>query len=190
MKRKKFLTVSLIIDLLLDKPFIRFIFDKKKVLYEMDVTMCPRKSDIRSIRELMKYTCKSFKFAVDFNWECVHGDGNHYFYLIKEDLDVTGKHSHIKLGKYFNIPKCCLEKYLKEQKRSKIFSYNSAQRYLRQCKRMKIKVDQFRINIFHNEADCSEYGFIPCSPKCKEALRVAKITDEMQTKLMKSLNLK
>lgn len=43
---------------------------------------------------------------------------------------------------------------------------------------MNIK-DEFDIYLIYDGANCSKYGFIPCSPKCKEALKLKKEYDKL-----------
>jgi len=186
MNDSKIICSFLIQDLLADKPFIRFLFDRNKLMFEMFVTEYPSKNDIKNLGKLLRHIYKKFNFKIHFYWSCEKLDDEYLLSFFKTDLKFGDRNYHLKHGLYFNIPKCCLEKYLKEQKGSKLVSYNSVKRYLKQCQDMKIKDDFFNIKLLHNGADCSKYGFVPCSPKCKEALRIAKITDNLQSRLIDS----
>lgn len=78
-------------------------------------------------------------------------------------------------GELFGIPKCCVEKYVSENKHSG--SLNSALRYTRQLDFMHIE-DHFRVSISNAEVTCG-YGFVPCKPRCKEAMKIKRLYDKI-----------
>ncbi len=94
----------------------------------------------------------------------------------RKDLIIKNKFNHRKLGEILGYPKCCIDKFIEEYRgdRATSMSWDSAKRYLDQVKKMKIKEDPFEVKISKNGIvmDSKIYGFIPCSPKCKEALKM------------------
>lgn len=98
-----------------------------------------------------------------------------YYFIIKDDIYLSKTKPPLYnkdnvdyvIGIFLSFPKCCVKKYREEGGSS----YNSAKGYLEQCKAERLK-DCFEIYLGHNTANCSEYGFIPCHPKCKNALNI------------------
>ena len=81
-----------------------------------------------------------------------------------------------KLGKFLGYPDCCINQFEKdfiaEPDGESVVCYQSAKRYLNQLQEMKIK-DPFGITINKNKkVEFDFIAFIPCSPKCKEALKL------------------
>ena len=91
---------------------------------------------------------------------------------IPKDFHRWFMENHYKTGIYLGYPECCVEKFVeeckneKEYKQEKMFSYFSAKRYLKQLKDMKAE-DLFGIDLKHT----GRFGFIPCSPKCRKAIK-------------------
>jgi len=94
--------------------------------------------------------------------------------------DITfPKINNQKLGKFLGYPDCCVQQFEKDfdvkYKGGGVIDYQSAKRYLEQLKEMKIKKDPFEVKIYKNkEIGIDSICFIPCSPKCKKALRIQK----------------
>lgn len=80
-------------------------------------------------------------------------------------------------GWFLDIPICCVKAYIKDfvrefkKNRSCLEGRDPAKRYLKQLKKLKIK-DKFEVEVFNDAVNY--FGFIPCNPKCKKALRVLK----------------
>ena len=81
-------------------------------------------------------------------------------------------------GWFLDIPICCVEAYIKDfikdfgkNKRWCLEGREPSKRYLKQLKKSKIK-DKFEVEVFNDAVNY--FGFIPCDPKCKKALRVLK----------------
>lgn len=189
MNYKEIIKNNLSKDLIHDKPFIRFLFENNKVLYEVEITTKPNEEDFKYINKLFKHirTHFNFKPKLTIRYSKSKSGDQHYLEIYKSKLKF-GRDYHRDHGIYFNIPKCCMKKYLIEQKGKKYISYYSAKRYLEQCRKIGIKKDVFNISVLHGSADCSKYGFIPCSPNCGKALKVVEMTAKLHKKLIKSFS--
>lgn|SRR3990167_4900540 len=75
-----------------------------------------------------------------------------------------------EIGKLLKFPECCVKKYVEENNFNGL-SDNSSLRYLNQLKEIGAKKDIFEIN-FSPDSGGSKYGFVPCHPKCKKALKL------------------
>ena len=96
-------------------------------------------------------------------------------------FDAKDKEYDYKLGKFLSIPKCCAKKFQEEKNKK---SEKSALRYLNQCKKLKIKKDLFNVYLSTNAGSCNlGYGFIPCHPLCKNALKIDKNYKKVMEKL-------
>ncbi|GAI73521.1 unnamed protein product, partial [marine sediment metagenome] len=74
-------------------------------------------------------------------------------------------------------PDCCIRQFEKDfdvNDNSGVVCYQSAKRYLKQLKEMKIKKDPFDIEINKEKEVSTNFinGFIPCSPKCNTSLKL------------------
>lgn len=79
---------------------------------------------------------------------------------------------HYKTGIYLGYPKCCVKKFCKEinEHTKGNFSKDASMRYKEQLKELKIKKDVFDVDIKYQ----GRFGFVPCHPKCPNALKFYK----------------
>lgn len=76
----------------------------------------------------------------------------------------------LNVGRYYGIPKCCIQKYIEDNNRDS--SKESFLRYKRQLIDLKIKKDVYDIGWKDNGTLCDGIGFIPCHPHCKKARKI------------------
>lgn len=89
--------------------------------------------------------------------------------ISKNKLNIKKWNNEI-IGLELGIPNCCVKKYCEEDDGSGN-SNNSAIRYLEQLKKKRIKKDPFEVHV-SNIGAMTSYGFIPCSPTCKKAVKI------------------
>ena len=157
---KRINNLELIKELLIDRPLFLFILGKKPTIEIYLNKETKEKSFLRMFQEVLFYVTKRKIYGVRVD--------NSVFFSYKTPK-FNGEYEK---GLFLGYPECCVKKYCEEQKKSYPQSYNSAKRYLKQCKEMKIKKDLFNIYVGNKSASCEKYGFIPCSPKCKNALKL------------------
>ncbi len=117
-------------------------------------------------------------------------NNNYYIYFSKKRINKHASNQTIRgdyeTGKILGIPDCCIKKFVSEEDKSKPASFVSALRYINQLQELKIKKDRFGVMV-GDGVDCHEFGFVPCSPTCPKALKIAdgydKIKKEMGDKL-------
>ncbi len=99
-----------------------------------------------------------------------------YNELKYKEFITKGKFNHLNLGKVLGYPKCCIRKFVEEYKEDGkgYICFDSAKRYLKQLEEMKIKEDLFGLKVSKNGVvmESTIAGFIPCSPKCKKAIKL------------------
>lgn len=91
---------------------------------------------------------------------------------------ITEKNLIKIFGFLLDIPSCCTKKYAEEFEMVNTGGFEggiSARRYLKQVKELKVK-DRFLVSINKNHLGYSL--FIPCHPRCPNALKVVKKIDE------------
>jgi hypothetical protein len=98
---------------------------------------------------------------------------------IKKNLSkvVGEKNTIANLGKIYGYPECCIKKYLEDAKDTG--SFEPAIRYRLQCKRLNVQ-DRFFVSLADQENVGALGLFIPCSPKCPEALKILKQYEKIQ----------
>ena len=106
-------------------------------------------------------------------------DNYYNFNLSKIKIPKQGKKEYnLFWGELFGIPKCCIKKYCEDSLEGD--SFHSAIRYFNQCYDLD-KDDKFNVEIVDGNSVSCNCGFIPCSPKCKNALKkldlIKKIND-------------
>ena len=108
--------------------------------------------------------------------------GDYSFVLTKERYCKESKKDNIHdyWGRLFNIPKCCIKKYVEEMSDD---SFNSAIRYFNQLRKLKIE-DKYGVNIKDGIGVVCGMGFVPCNPLCSHAKRklllIKKFKKEME----------
>lgn len=85
------------------------------------------------------------------------------------------------IGITLGIPICCVKKYVSEDN-GEGYSKNSAMRYIKQLEETRRKIDLFGIYVSHHHASC-DFGFVPCSPLCKKALKISDEYKNIQKRL-------
>ena len=166
--------------------YLLFLFDKNKTCFESNGTYLKRKDSERIGNILRSFTetlldKKIWLKVLSYDRTEKH---RHAFILAKTrpilndgDDDVDPREFW---GKKFNIPACCIKKYIEDKSDD---SFNSAIRYFKQLRALKID-DKFGIQIQKGTGVFCGIGFIPCHPKCKEAnMRLKTLRDNERERI-------
>lgn len=114
-------------------------------------------------------------------------DNYYNFNLSKIKIPKQGKKEYnLFWGELFGIPKCCIKKYCEDSLDGD--SFHSAIRYFKQCYDLN-KKDKFDVKMVEGKGVSCNFGFIPCSPECKNALNKLKMVKEIN-KLFLGINRK
>ena len=105
-------------------------------------------------------------------------------FFSKVKLNNSDLINDFKRGRLFGFPKCCIKKYISEGKEDPP-SFNSAKRYIDQFRKLGLKEDVFGVNLSCTSGVIQKYGFIPCHPKCKEAIKIHKNYLKIKQKIEK-----
>lgn len=151
--------------------YLLFLFDNKKMGFESGGAYFKRIDAERIggiVRSLTEELTKRKIWLRIITYNNKGEKGRHAFILAKfkpnlrDDDDYDSREYW---GKFFNIPACCIKKYIEDKSDD---SFNSAVRYFKQLRALKIN-DKFGIQIQQGNGVYCGIGFIPCHPKCKEA---------------------
>ena len=161
----------------INPDYLLFLFDKKP-----SVLIFRNDEDSDEVWELKRQRFFLLTHIIKkFHFYDRNNNGNFCNALILSDKelpkDITlPKIDHQKLGKFLGYPDCCVKQFEKDfdiNDNSGVICYHSAKRYLNQLKEMNMKQDPFGIEINkEKEVEFDFIPFVPCSPKCKESLKL------------------
>ena len=150
--------------------FILFLYLPEKRVYSFRIDKSGGwKKAIKYYNNLFKFInpkIKSYK-------RCLPPGDIHHLIFCKGKIDLKRFINEEQYrSKMYGIPLCCAKKYLEEEKKERISyaSFYQAVRYVEQCSKLKNIKNEFVI-IKDIGVEC-QYGFVPCSPKCKKALKI------------------
>ncbi len=171
-KINQILDYEFVLDCIKDEmsyvSFKLFLLDKNKKAME-SMFGYSNKQTCESIGLSLRDVCK--KILKKNIYVMLRKDEDNYynFTLSKIKIPKRGKKEYnLFWGELFGIPKCCIKKYCEDSLEGD--SFNSAIRYFNQCYELD-KKDKFDVEIVEGKGVSCNFGFIPCSPECKNALK-------------------
>ncbi len=157
-----------------------FIYGEKEVVELGDISEEKESLKAKIIKNLLEVALKRKLYL----YITKRGNKKNLSLISKRTLNIGDSISDRELGIILGFPKCCINKYCQELGTEE-YSYNSSLRYIEQLKRYQIKNDPFDILLRHNSGGLG-YGFVPCSPRCNNALNVKKKMDKIEKEINKN----